>query len=71
MKIALIFKSTKINGMIEQVFVEAQDEQGRSINVGEWAADGEYESLTIDCAQWEAKQALAEEALATPDPLGR
>lgn len=51
MKIVLIFKSKldPNNGPNEQIFVEAHDENGKSIDVGEWAADGEYESLTIDC----------------------
>jgi hypothetical protein len=50
MIIRLIFKSVldPKGGPNEQVFIEAQDESGRSIDVGEWAADGEYEQLTID-----------------------
>lgn len=55
MKIALNFKSipdtdNSPQGPNQQVFIEAHDENGNSINVGEWSADGEYEALTIDCA---------------------
>ncbi len=49
-KIILIFESVlDVNGgPNKQVFIEANDEHGKSISVGEWAADGEYETLTID-----------------------
>lgn len=52
-KIVLIFKSElePNNGPNKQVFIEAHDENGNSINVGEWLADGEYETLTINCAK--------------------
>lgn len=51
-KIVLNFTSRLLpTGPNEQVFIEAHDENGNSINVGEWAADGEYEALTIDCAK--------------------
>ena len=54
MKIALIFKSVynKEYAINDQMFIDAHDENGKSINVGEWAADGEYESLTIDTDQF-------------------
>lgn len=35
-------------GPQQQVFVEVHDENGKSINVGEWTSDGEFEQLTID-----------------------
>jgi hypothetical protein len=50
-KIILIFESRQTTaGPNEQIFIEAHDESGKSINVGDWSADGEHEALTIDCA---------------------
>ncbi len=69
MKIALIFKSipdqdNSPQGPNQQLFVEAHDENGKSINVGEWAADGDYESLTINLE--ELNKRLVE---ANPQPI--
>lgn len=53
-KLVLIFASRLVDGGSspnEQIFIEADDINGNSINVGEWAADGEHESLTIDANQ--------------------
>lgn len=47
-KINIIFRSEETPNGQEQVFVEVNDEHGKSINAGEWSADGEYEALTID-----------------------
>ncbi len=34
----------------ELIFIEANNEQGKSINVGEWTKDNNgYQTLTIDC----------------------
>jgi hypothetical protein len=56
-KITLIFASRSFPSgkPNEQIFIEAHDENGNSIDVGEWAADGEYESLTIDCNKFADK----------------
>jgi hypothetical protein len=56
-KIVLIFESQldPNGGPNKQIFVEAHDENGNSIDVGEWAADGEYETLTIDCDRFTLK----------------
>lgn len=50
MKLHIIFQSQDApdGGPQQQVFVEVHDEDGNSINAGEWSADGEYEQLTID-----------------------
>lgn len=50
-KISIIFKSVLVNNgnsPNDQIFVEVEDENGKSIDAGEWTADGDYESLTID-----------------------
>ena len=56
-KIRIIFKSQDdpSGGPQQQVFVEIEDENGNSINAGEWTADGEYEALDIDLAELNAR----------------
>lgn len=53
MKLSIIFKSEiqPRNEPNKQVFIEVNDENGNSINAGEWLADGEHEALVIDCAK--------------------
>lgn len=53
MKLSVIFKPkpTINNGPNDLLFVEVNDENGNSIDAGEWLADGEHETLTIDCAK--------------------
>lgn len=52
MKLSIIFEprviATQPN---ELVFVEVNDDQGNSIDAGEWLADGSHEALVIDCAK--------------------
>ena len=59
-QIVLVFKSEldPNGGPNKQIFIEANDENGKSIDVGEWAADGEYETLTINLNNFIARYGL-------------
>lgn len=54
MKLSIIFQPRLVDGgksPNEQIFVEVNDDQGNSIDAGEWITDGEHEALVIDCAK--------------------
>lgn len=47
MKFRIIFQQ-EVPGNPTLTFVDIVDENGNSISIGEWSADGEYEALDID-----------------------
>jgi hypothetical protein len=50
MKARIIFKQERVSDSAPPnlVFVEIHDENGKSISVGQWCTDGEYEALDIE-----------------------